>query len=125
MNTIAYFEIQSSDPARDIKFYETLFGWVFTKEPNLPVEYYRITTNSMTGGLLKRAADAPPREKGTNAFTCSIIVENFDKMSELILKNGGAVAIPRFAIPGKCWQGYFIDPDRNQFGIIEVDENAR
>ena len=40
MNNIIYFEIQSSDPSREIKFYETVFGWKFTKVEGLPIEYY-------------------------------------------------------------------------------------
>jgi hypothetical protein len=125
MNTIGYFEIQSTDPSRDIKFYESVFGWKFTKEDFAPLEYYRIETNSINGGLLKRPAQVPPSESGTNAFVCSIQVENFDKVTELILQNGGQVALPKFAIPGRCWQGYFVDQDNNTFGIFQVDPNAR
>ena len=125
MNTIGYFEIQSSDPARDIKFYENIFGWKFIKEEFVPIEYYRIETNSINGGLLKRPAKVPPAESGTNAFVCSVQVENFDKTNQLILQNGGQVALPKFAIPGRCWQGYFVDLDNNTFGIFEVDEHAK
>jgi uncharacterized protein len=125
MNTIGYFEIQSSDTERDIKFYEKVFGWKFTREEFVPIEYYRIETNGINGGLLKRPAKLPPAECGTNAFVCSVEVENFDKTNELILQNGGQVALPKFAIPGRCWQGYFADPDNNTFGIFEVDENAK
>jgi uncharacterized protein len=124
MNTIGYFEIQSSEPARDIKFYETVFGWRFTRQPSIPIEYYLIQTNSITGGLLKRPAPVPSPESGTNAYVNSVEVEDFDATCELILKNGGQIAMAKFAIPQKCWQGYFIDPDRNTFGIFEVDENA-
>jgi len=125
MNTISYFEIQSSDPARDIPFYESVFSWKFIKEEFVPIEYYRIETNSIYGGLLKRPANVPPPGSGTNAYVCSILVENFDKTAELILKNGGIVALPKFAIPGRCWQGYFLDLDHNTFGIFEVDANAK
>lgn len=125
MNTIAYFEIQSSDPTRDKAFYETLFGWKFIKEELVPIEYYRIETENMYGGLLKRPAKNPPSEYGTNAFTCSIQVSNFDQMEAAILKLGGQIAVPKFAVPGRCWQGYFIDLDKNTFGIFEVDENAK
>lgn len=125
MNTIGYFEIQSSDPSRDIKFYKDVFGWKFQKQEGLPIEYYHIETNSITGGLLKRPAKVLPTETGTNAFVCSVEVENFDKVSAAILDSGGKVAMPKFAIPGRCWQGYFIDPDNNTFGIFEVDENAK
>ena len=125
MNTIGYFEIQSSDPNRDSKFYQSVFGWKFIREEFVPIEYYRIETNGINGGLLKRPAKVPPTECGTNAFTCSIEVENFDTIAGLILHNGGQIAMPKFAIPGRCWQGYFIDLDNNVFGIFEVDENAK
>ncbi len=125
MNAIGYFEIQSSDTDRDITFYKAIFGWKFIKEEFVPIEYYRIETNSISGGLLKRPAKLPPTECGTNAFVCSIQVDNFDKTSELILKNGGQVALSKFAIPKRCWQGYFVDPDNNSFGIFEADENAK
>ena len=125
MNTIGYFEIQSSNPEREIQFYKTVFGWKFIREEFVPIEYYRIETNGINGGLLKRPAKVPPTEFGTNAFVNSIQVENFDKTSELILQNGGQVALPKFAIPGRCWQGYFLDADNNTFGLFEVDENAK
>ena len=125
MNTIGYFEIQSSDPDRDIKFYQSVFAWKFIKEEFVPIEYYRIETNGINGGLLKRPAKVPPMESGTNAFTCSIEVENFDNTAGLIHQNGGQVAMAKFAIAGRCWQGYFVDPDNNVFGIFEVDANAK
>jgi predicted enzyme related to lactoylglutathione lyase len=124
MNTIGYFEIQSSDPAREISFYQAVFGWHFIRETMVPIEYYRIETNSMNGGLLKRPANIPPQEHGTNAFVCSIQVASFDETDILILEHGGQVALAKFAIPGRCWQGYFTDHDNNTFGIFEVDENA-
>ncbi len=74
---------------------------------------------------MKRSAPLPPPTSGTNAYVCSIQVENFDKISELILQNGGQIALPKFAIAGRCWQGYFVDLDNNTFGVFEVDENAK
>ena len=124
MNTVAYFEIQSSNPQRDIEFYSAVFGWKFVKQNHAPVEYYHIETNGMFGGLLKRPAASPPAEYGTNAFTCSVQVENFDTTAAKIVCAGGQIAMPKFAVSGRCWQGYFIDADNNVFGIFEVDENA-
>src|SRR6187431_1181507 len=99
MNTIGYFEIQSSNTERDMKFYQSIFDWKFIKEEFVPIEYYRIETNGINGGLLKRQAEIPPTESGTNAFTCSIQVENFDKTAALIMEEGGQIALPKFAIP--------------------------
>ncbi|MES1215873.1 MAG: VOC family protein [Bacteroidota bacterium] len=125
MNNVAYFEIQASDPKSLIAFYKNIFGWTFVKEEYVPIEYYQVQNAGINGGLLKRPANTPPTQYGTNAFTCSILVESFDKTAELILTNGGQVALPKFAIPGRCWQGYFIDTDNNVFGIFQPDENAK
>lgn len=124
MNTIGYFEIQSSNPEREIGFYEAVFSWKFIREESVPIEYYRIETPTIYGGLLKRPAAVPPPESGTNAYVCSVQVADFDKVSDEILRRGGKVAMPKFAIPKRCWQGYFADPDNNTFGVFEVDENA-
>ncbi len=125
MNSIVYFEIQSNDPQKCIEFYRNVFEWEFTKQDGLPIEYYRIKTSGMEGGMFKRPAETPPLECGTNAFTCTLQVENFDAAAEKITANGGIVAMPKFAIPGMSWQGYFLDTDNNLFGIFEVDPNAK
>ena len=83
MNTIGYFEIQSADPKREIKFYEAIFGWKFIKEEFVPIEYYRIETGNINGGLLKRPAKVPSAGHGTNAYVCSVQVDNFDHYSKL------------------------------------------
>jgi predicted enzyme related to lactoylglutathione lyase len=60
---------------------------------------------------------------GTNAFTCSLEVEDCDKTADLILSNGGSVALPGFAVSGRCRQGYFLDPDQNVFGVFQADDS--
>lgn len=72
MNTIGYFEIQSSNPQPETDFYKNAFGWKFIKEEYVPIEYFRIETKCINSGLLKRPADVPPVQSGTNAFCCSI-----------------------------------------------------
>src|SRR5437868_3380882 len=113
MNTVGYFEIQTEDPKRAIGFYTEIFGWKFIKDDGIPVDYWRIEMAGIYGGLLKRPAPVPPPQSGTNAYVCSIQVEDFDAMQEKILKNGGQVALEKFAVPGKCWQGYFLDIEGN------------
>ncbi len=119
-----YFEIQVDAPARAIGFYSTVFGWRFSEIKGLPIEYWHIDSGGMGGGLLKRPAEKPPMRSGTNAFVCSFEVKDFDATAKKILGAGGIVALEKLAVPGKCWQGYFIDTEGNTFGIFEVDENA-
>ena len=51
-------------------------------------------------------------------------VEDFDAVAAKITAVGGQVALPKFAVPGTCWQGYFIDTEGNTFGIFEADPRA-
>ena len=125
MNTIVYFEIQATEPRSVLDFYKKIFGWEFEKQEGIPIEYWHIKTGGISGGLLKRPAKRPPQEFGTNSFVCSIEVKDFDDIQNMILQNGGSVALLKFAIPGKCWQGYFIDIDGNTFGIFQADPSAK
>lgn len=125
MNTIAYFEIQATNPEKARIFYTDVFGWKLVKDPNIPIDYWRIEMAGIYGGLLKRSSKAPPVEQGANAFVCSVQIDDFDDTAEKILKNGGKVALEKFAVVGKCWQGYFLDTEGNTFGLFQVDENAK
>jgi predicted enzyme related to lactoylglutathione lyase len=125
MNAPAYFEIQADDTTRAVRFYREAFGWRFQKIDGLPVEYWRIETEGPRGGLLKRPGKTPPPEHGTNAFVTSMEVANFDDAAGKIMKLGGKVALPKFAVPGVCWQGYFIDTEGNTFGVFQPDAGAR
>ncbi len=93
MNTIGYFEIQVNEPEKSLEFYTNVFNWKFTEQSGLPIRYWQIETDGIGGGLLERPAKAPPPECGTNAFTCSIQVADFDSTAETILNNGGQVAM--------------------------------
>ncbi len=125
MNGPSYFEIQADNIERAKNFYESLFGWKFAKAEGLPVEYWRIETKGPRGGLLKRPAPVPMGPAGTNAFTCSMQVDNFDEASKKILDTAGQIALPKFAIPGVCWQGYFLDTEGNTFGLFQPDMEAK
>ena len=121
-----YFEIQADDPGRAVKFYQEICGWKFTKQEGLPVEYYHIDDGTGSGGgLLKRPAATPPPGTGTNAFVVSFEVSDFDAVAKKVEALGGKVALPKFAVPGKCWQGYFLDTENNTFGLFQVDANAK
>ena len=124
MNSIFYFEIQANEVQRAMDFYAAVFGWQFSRQEGTPVPYWSIKTEGIGGGILQRIGELSAVEMGTNAFVCSVEVEEFDATVASILATGGRVAMPKFAIPGKCWQGYFLDTENNTFGIFQVDEAA-
>ena len=131
-NRVVHFEIQADDLERAAKFYREIFGWKIEKWVGSSMEYWMVMTAEkdskepgISGGLLKRPCPPPLKESGTNSYTCTVLVENYDEMATKILKAGGIEAMPKFAIPGMAWQGYFLDTEGNVFGIHQADVNAR
>ena len=131
MNRVVHFEIQAENPERAMAFYKTVFGWEFPKWIENP-PYWGIMTAEkdskelgINGGLLKRPAKTPPPEQGTNAYVCTVVVENFDVTAKNIKAAGGVVAMPKMAIMNMAWQGYFLDSEGNTFGVHQPDPNAR
>jgi predicted enzyme related to lactoylglutathione lyase len=125
VNSPAYFEIQVDEPERAVRFYGQVFAWRFEEAEGLGVDYWRIETETVRGGLLKRPAPAPPPQSGTNAFVCSMEVRDIDDITGRVLEAGGQVALPKFAVPGVCWQAYFVDLDGNTFGVFQPDPAAQ
>ncbi|SDJ36870.1 hypothetical protein SAMN05444157_3034 [Frankineae bacterium MT45] len=117
MNGVVHFEIQASQPERAIEFYGAVFGWTFEKQP-MPIDYWFIGGAGITGGLLERPVPVPEAPSGTNAFTCSMEVADFDATEAEVLAHGGQVAMPKFEMSGRTY-GYFLDPEGNVFGIFE------
>jgi predicted enzyme related to lactoylglutathione lyase len=129
-NRVVHFEIQAENPDRAMKFYKDVFGWSFQQWGEQ--KYWLIMTAEkeskepgINGGLLPRPAKPPSAECGTNAYVCTVQVENFDETARKIQAAGGIVAMPKFALPGMAWQGYFIDSEGNTFGVHQTDKNAK
>lgn len=137
-NRIVHFEIHSENPEKAAKFYSDIFGWDIKEWVFPGVEmknenrYWFVMTAEkdskeagINGGMLFRRGSAPAKGQPVNAFVCTVQVESFDKTAEKIMSAGGTVALPKMAIQGMAWQGYFIDLDGNIFGVHEPDPNAK
>lgn len=74
---------------------------------------------------MKRKGSAPEANQPLNGFACTMGVEEYDVTEKLILENGGKVAVPKHALPGMAWQGYYMDTEGNVFGIHQPDQNAK
>ncbi len=91
------------------------FG-VVTGDPNEP---------GINGALMQRQGVSPEPGQALNGYACTMGVEDYDSTETIILNNGGKVALPKYALPGMAWQGYYIDTEGNIFGIHQPDENAK
>lgn len=131
MGRVVHFEIQATDPERAMAFYRDVFGWRFEDYGDfVGAPYWGVITGSddepgINGGLLPRPTDAPGPGQGTNAYVCTMGVDDYDATEAKILAAGGQVALPKTALTGMAWQGYYLDTEGNTFGIHQPDENAR
>src|SRR3989338_6650944 len=106
-NRVVDFEIQAVTSERAKKFYGDVFGWEFQDWPMPGGEPYigvmtapkdpskssgQAAEPGINGGMLKRSCSAPKPEQGTNAYVCTMQVDNFDETEKKILSVGGIVA---------------------------------
>jgi predicted enzyme related to lactoylglutathione lyase len=131
MPRVVHFEIQADDVERAKAFYAEVFGWTYQDFSQVTggSPYWGVTTGGadepgIDGGLLPRPVSAPGLEQGTNAYVCTVGVGDFDATAARIVAAGGRVALPKYALPGMAWQGYFVDTEGNTFGVHQPDPAA-
>jgi hypothetical protein len=130
MSRVLHFEIQADDVERAKAFYAAAFDWSFEDYGHMTGStYWGITTGpegepGINGGLLQRPAPAPAPGQGTNAYVCTVGVADYDETERKILEAGGQVALPKMALTGMAWQGYYLDTEGNTFGIHQPDPDA-
>lgn len=130
MSRVVHFEIQVDDIERAKAFYAAAFGWSFEDYGQFTGSpYWGIVTGpedepGVNGGLLLRPAPAPSAPHGSNAFVCTVGVADYDATQRRILDAGGRVALPKAALVGMAWQGYYLDTEGNTFGVHQPDPEA-
>ncbi|NMM54631.1 VOC family protein [Paenibacillus aquistagni] len=131
MGRLVHFEIHVDDMERAKKFYREVFGWTFedwSEYAGMP--YFGAVTGDanemgINGALMQRQGAAPQFGQALNGYACTMGVEDYDSTETKILNLGGKLALPKYALPGMAWQGYYIDTEGNTFGIHQPDKNAK
>lgn len=131
MGRIVHFEVHVDDMERAKKFYGEVFHWKFedwTDYAGMP--YFGAVTgdaneHGIDGALMQRQGPPPAPNQPLSGYACTMGVADYDSTEQKILVNGGQVALPKYALPGMAWQGYYIDTEGNIFGIHQPDENAK
>ena len=130
MSRPIHFEIQADDLERAKAFYADVFGWTFedygqfTGSPYWGVHTGDQSEPGIDGALMPRPAPAPATGSGANGAVLTMGVEDFDTTAATIAAAGGTVALPKMALTGMAWQGYFLDTEGNTFGIHQPDTDA-
>lgn len=131
MGRLVHFEIHVDNMDRAKKFYGEVFGWAFedwSEYAGMP--YFGAVTGGeeepgINGALMQRQGPPPEANQPLNGYACTMGVEDYDVTETKILNNGGVVALPKYALPGMAWQGYYKDTEGNIFGIHQPDVNAK
>jgi len=121
-HTIVHFEIPADDVEKLRKFYSQLFGWKIEKMPG-PVEYWGIHTvpvdkkgmpirPGVNGGMKKKQN---PEHKPVNY----VLVESVDEYVNRIESLDGKIIVPKMEVPGIGWWALALDPEGNQFAILQ------
>ena len=131
MGRIVHFEIHVDDMDRAKQFYGDVFGWTYEDWSDFAgMPYFGVVTGGddqpgINGALMQRQGPPPEPNQPVNGYACTMGVEDYDTIEAKILDKGGVVALPKYALPGMAWQGYYKDTEGNIFGVHQPDENAK
>ncbi|WP_102691534.1 VOC family protein [Rummeliibacillus pycnus] len=131
MGRVVHFEIHVDDMDRAKQFYGEVFGWKFEDWSTYAgMPYFGAVTGDegqmgINGALMQRQSAPPEANQPINGFVCTMGVEDYDLTEQKILNHGGKVALPKYALPGMAWQGYYLDTEGNVIGIHQPDVNAK
>jgi uncharacterized protein len=117
MNRPIHFEIPGNDPEKLAIFYEKVFGWKKQKWGE-GMDYWLMNTGEndepgIHGAIMK---------KGDIQCTVNTInIDNIDKYLEKVVAKGGKILMPKDHIETVGWFSYCLDPEGNQFGLMQPD----
>jgi hypothetical protein len=120
-STICHFEIPAEDLAAARDFYSKLFGWEVVGTAKEAPEYMLVRTSpeegALGGALFKRGEDG-------RGVTLYVMVESIDDAVTRLEELGGAVVVPRAAVPGMGWTVLARDPQGTPIGLFQEDGEA-
>jgi len=121
MARVVHFEIPADDPARAVKFYETVFGWKIQKWDG-PENYWLALTGEEGQPGINGAITG--RGEPTTVVVNTMDVASVDDSIAQVVANGGSVLMPKMPVPGVGYLAYFRDTEGNAFGMMQNDPNA-
>lgn len=127
---VVHFEIHAEDVARAVAFYRDVFSWTFEDWSEVAgVPYFGASTGAeeepgINGAVMQRRSPNPEPGGAVAGAVLTLGVENFDAVAAAVERAGGTVAVPKHALPGMAWQGYFHDTENNVFGVHQPDPGA-
>lgn len=127
---VVHFEIHAADVDRAVAFYRAVFGWSvedwseFAGSPYFGVITGEEGEPGINGAIMQRRGPNPDVGGTVAGAVLTVGVEDFDAVAAAIERAGGSVAVPKHALAGMAWQGYFHDTENNVLGVHQADPEA-
>ncbi len=131
MSRVIHFEIHAEDVPRAVAFYQQVFGWQVQDWSDFAgMPYFGVVTGEegepgINGAIMQRQGPNMAVGGPVAGAVLTIGTGDFDATAARIEAAGGTVALPKHALTGMAWQGYFHDTENNVFGIHQPDPEAR
>ena len=128
---VIHFEIHAADVPRAVAFYQAVFGWQVEDWGDYAgMPYFGVTTKAegepgIDGAIMQRQGDNPAAGAAVAGAVLTMGTDDFDATAARITEAGGTVALPKTALVGMAWQGYFLDTEGNVFGVHQPDPEAK
>jgi predicted enzyme related to lactoylglutathione lyase len=118
MSNLAYFEVPVEDFGRAKKFYQSLLGWKFEKDPMMSaaMEYWDITTGEPKEGTIAMGGMYKRQMPGSQIVTYAI-VEDVDAALAKVEKLGGKILMPKMVVETVGDVATIQDSEGNAIGI--------
>ena len=128
---VIHFEIHAADVPRAVAFYQAVFGWQVEDWGDYAgMPYFGVITKAegepgIDGAIMQRQGDNPAAGAAVAGAVLTMGTDDFDATAARIAEAGGTVALPKTALVGMAWQGYFLDTEGNVFGVHQPDPEAK
>jgi uncharacterized protein len=121
MSRISFFEFASPDPAKEMDFFGSVFGWKFEKFGEQ--DYWLVTTGpkdeaGIDGGVMAMMGDQQPR------VTDTITVADLDAAIAAAKAAGATMLMDKQEVPNMGLTAYMMSPTGIAFGMFQAAPRA-
>jgi predicted enzyme related to lactoylglutathione lyase len=119
MGRVVHFELPVANANRAKAFYEKVFGWVLEKQVGPWGTYLALHTGEETEpGISGAFAE---RQSESDTIVNTIDTSDIDDAIAKVESNGGEITFAKCPISGVGYLAYFVDPEGNQWGMMQRD----
>ncbi|MBO2451904.1 VOC family protein [Actinomadura barringtoniae] len=114
-DSVAWFQVGTTDPDAARTFYGRLFGWSFQADPNVGGGYDLVTAKGSEGPSGGLATVADPAQ---NHAIFMVVVRDVATAVKQTEELGGKVVVPPKTTDDGLVFAHLLDPAGNEFGVF-------